>query len=505
MMAASSSPLQNRWLAPWRFIRSTRGRITLTTVLATGLLLSLLALGAYSFLKTVQHSSLRNEGTLKLHGIRLDLEQGKLPDGNQAAERLPVEISVGHQILYSDPLLASLKWSDTGNEHLPDPWIGRGDQVESGGVERFPFNTSESWHPWADTTLDVLYTDIPVDMVPLDLPGNQQVVRISLVVFDFTHESLMDFLPRALSVAVLGTTLIIAAASFAAVTWSLRPVDRIRRKLGQLSAENLTERLWVPQTGDEIQALAEEGNAALERLEAADRRQQRFIANAAHDLRSPLASLYSTLEIARLYPHSQPAEQTLAQAETQVKRLVALSEQLLELEQLKAATERSHYDIEIRQLLTEVLELHPTPWPVSVDITEGVARQVRLQANHQQVASAISNVLANAQRHAASLITLTAQYEQVAVPSHGLEPVQLVITIANDGPEIPWADRKRIFERFARLDESRTTSTGGSGLGLAIAAQIMDSAGGSIGTDREAGLTKFVLTFPVSEAPPQTT
>lgn len=504
-MAARSSPPPSRRLAPLRFLRSTRARITLTTVLATGLLLSLLALGAYSFLQTVQHSSLRNEGIQKLYGLQLDLEQGKLPEANQSVERLPVEISVGNQILYSDPLLASLKWAETLNERLPDSWIRRGDQVASGTVERFPFNTSESWHPWANTTLDVLYTDIPADLVPLDLPENQQVVRISLVVFDFTHESLMEFLPRGLSIAVLGTTLIIAAVSYAAVTWSLRPVDKIRRKLRQLSAENLTERLWVPQTGDEIQALAEEGNAALERLEAADRRQQQFIANAAHDLRSPLASLYSTLEISRLYPNSQPAEQTLAQAETQVKRLVALSEQLLELERLKAAPERSHYDIEIRQLLTQALELHPTPWHVSVDITDTVPRQVRLQANHQHVASAIGNVLANAQRHAASLVTLTAQYELVAAASPGSAPVQLVITIANDGAEIPSADRQRIFERFTRLDESRTTSTGGSGLGLAIAAQIMDSAGGSIGTDREAGLTKFVLTFPVSEAPPQTT
>lgn len=506
MSPANQGQPRNRWRARSLFVLSIRWKITLATMAAMTLLLSLLGIGSYSFTANAQQTSLIQAANSQFNVIRMSLEQGNIPEGSHFVSGTPIEVSVGNKTIIADPMISSLGWNHTLGSVMPGPRQSDGDDAGIGVVDQFRITTTKSWHPWANRNFDIAYMDIPSDQVGLDLDAGQTVVRIAAVIHDATSEQLLKFLRLALFIAIPVVVALVGSVAYVAVSFSLRPVDRIRRKLKEVTAANLGQRLFVPRTGDEIQALAEEGNAALERLEIAERSQQQFIANAAHDLRSPLASLYSTLEIARLYPDSQGTEQTLADAEQQVKRLMALAEQLLEIEQLNSLKSTGLHEIDIQRLVTGLVEVHSTPVPVTVHIKDDLPQLLGLGVDQRLFGSALSNLLSNAQRHARSTINLHLAYQGPITASPDSCPRgTMLVAVANDGPPIAEQDRERIFERFTRLDEARSASQGGSGLGLALTAQIMAAAGGDVQVTQESGMTVFRLRFPATETTTQRT
>ena len=271
---------------------------------------------------------------------------------------------------------------------------------------------------------------------------------------------------------------------------SLRQVEQIRDQVAGINARSLDGRVGVPRTSDEIQALAQTMNMMLDRLEASDREQRRFVSDASHELRSPLATLSAAVEIAAADPSGATWEETKEVVAGETARMRYLVQDLLTLAKaddqglrLEAA------DVDLDDVLNdEVRRLGYT----SRHKIEARLEPARITGDVRSLARAIRNVLDNAERYAQTRINIQVR--------HWLDEV--VLTIDDDGPPVPVADRGRIFERFVRLDESRSRDSGGSGLGLAITSAIVTAHRGRIQcTEAPEGGCRFELAFPAQAAP----
>ncbi|MCY0906143.1 sensor histidine kinase [Arthrobacter sp. H14-L1] len=265
-----------------------------------------------------------------------------------------------------------------------------------------------------------------------------------------------------LLLAVVGTSV------WVLVGRSLRQVERIRGQVARINASRLSERVDIPATNDEIHHLALTMNTMLDRLQASDGEQRRFISDASHELRSPLATISVGLEIAAADPSGDTWRQMQSMLSGETARMRYLVDDLLTLAKADDEGVRvAAADVDLDDVLdTEIRRLRSmSAHHISADLTP-----VRVTGDARRLGQVLRNVLDNANRHARSriLVRLTAG------------PGGARVVIDNDGDPVPEADRQRIFERFVRLDESRSRESGGSGLGLAIAAGIMAAHHGSI-------------------------
>jgi signal transduction histidine kinase len=269
---------------------------------------------------------------------------------------------------------------------------------------------------------------------------------------------------------------------------SLRQVERIRGQVARINAERLDGRVDVPPTNDEIHALALTMNTMLDRLQASDTEQRRFVSDASHELRSPLATLRAGIEIAAADPTGRMWLQMKDVLAEETTRMSFLVEDLLTLAKANDGGLRvEQKDVDLDDVLDqEIRRLRSTsPNQISVELVPA-----RIRGDARRLTQVLRNVLDNADRHALSRIAVDLRTAGDRV----------IITVDNDGDPIPEADRERIFERFVRLDGSRSREGGGSGLGLAIAAGIVAAHQGSIrSTDGPAGHCRFEIVFPRSE------
>ncbi|BAX94378.1 sensor histidine kinase [Mycobacterium shigaense] len=285
-----------------------------------------------------------------------------------------------------------------------------------------------------------------------------------------------------------GAPLIIAvaaAASYWLVRRSLQSVDAIRSRVADISASDLAERVPVPTSRDEISALAVTMNEMLARIEASHRMQKRFVSDASHELRGPLATIISGLEVAEAHPELLDAELAVGTLLPEAHRMRALIEDLLLL--ARAYEQR----LVLRNepiLLGDLAEVEATraQRETGCEIYTDIS-SARLIGDPSAMGRVIRNLVENAVRHAKSRI-------DVRVSSRG---GAAVLTVSDDGPGIAPADRGRVFERFVRLDEARARSGGGTGLGLAIVAEVVAAHGGRVTIDdRPGGGTAMTVTLP---------
>jgi signal transduction histidine kinase len=291
----------------------------------------------------------------------------------------------------------------------------------------------------------------------------------------------------ALVVALPAVMLLVGAATYVFVGRSLRPVEAIRARAEQISSLALTERFPEPTVRDEVGRLSLTMNDMLERLQEAQGAQHRFVADASHELRSPLATLRSTLEIALVHPRTRTTDNAQAMlAETE--RLQRLVDDLVLLantdERPRAA--RDHVDLD-DLVLDEMTRLRATT-ALTVD---GSVEPTRVRGNRHELAQVVRNLVDNAGQHAQTRITLKVASEQTSAGPAA------VFSVGDDGPGIDPADRTRVFGRFVRLDHARARHEGGSGLGLAIVEQIVRQHGGTVTVGvSEHGGALFVVRLP---------
>jgi signal transduction histidine kinase len=273
-------------------------------------------------------------------------------------------------------------------------------------------------------------------------------------------------LRNTLLVAYPPLVVIMALIAWRVIGWTLRPVETLRSGAARISGSDQDERLAVPEAADEIRALALTLNDMLDRLAAARGRQRAFVADAAHELRSPLASMRTQLEVAQ---HLGEGGALASDLLADVTRLSALVEDLLLL--ARAGSDASppsvRESLDVRALLVATASRYAGE-RVPVSVTAGPA--VFASVNPEELRRVLANLVENAARHACTGVLL-------AVRAEG---GRAVLTVVDDGPGIPAGERERVFERFARLDDARDRDAGGTGLGLAIVRELLRRSDGSI-------------------------
>jgi len=280
--------------------------------------------------------------------------------------------------------------------------------------------------------------------------------------------------------------LVAGGATYALVGRSLRPVEQMRSRVATITSADLSGRVAVPAARDEIARLAQTMNAMLTRIEAGQVAQRRFVGDASHELRSPLATVTAALELARDRPEvldrALLGETLLPEAE----RMRTLVEDLL----LLAKADERGLSLRIEDVdLDDILGAETTRlqgldrFAVRTDV-----HPVQVRGDAARLVRVVRNLTDNAARHAQDTITLGCR----------VDGDDAVITVADDGHGVPVPERERVFERFVRLDTDRVRAAGGSGLGLAIVAEIVAAHGGSVTVTgaAESG-AQFVVRLPL--------
>ncbi len=314
--------------------------------------------------------------------------------------------------------------------------------------------------------------------------GARYVVRVAASLEDVAEST--DTLIPLLLVGVPVLLLVVGATTWWVVTRALAPVERIRREVLEIGEERLDRRVPVPESGDEIHRLATTMNQMLERLEASRQRQQRFVSDSSHELRSPLASLRQSAEVAQTHPEALPAGELADVVLSETLRMQRLVEQMLLLtrtDEGRAADVRREVDVD-DLVRTEASRIRREG--LTVD-TSAVATG-RVLGDEFALGQVVRNLLDNAARHAASRIAVGVVRDEGRV----------VLTVDDDGAGVPPEQRERVYERFVRLDEARTRDGGGSGLGLAIVREITGAHGGETSiAESPWGGARFVVTLPM--------
>lgn len=262
----------------------------------------------------------------------------------------------------------------------------------------------------------------------------------------------LDALQQSLWIGVPAVVALVGGLAWLATGRALRPVEAMRAEVEEISHSTLHRRVPEPAADDEVARLARTMNAMLDRLESASERQRRFVADASHELRSPVAALRAELEVA------------LGTAKTEEELRAAIAGALAE-------------EVRIEDLLADLLVLAslqegaaPPDAPVHLaDVAAAEAAVPRrvpvrvsgaglVRGSPMQLRRLVANLLDNAARHARAAVVVT------------IDGGRLVVD--DDGPGIPEDDRERVFERFTRLDEARARDDGGAGLGLALVRSV---------------------------------
>ena len=269
---------------------------------------------------------------------------------------------------------------------------------------------------------------------------------------------------------------------------AMRPVEEMRSQVERISASDLSTRVVPPGSDGDLARLGRTLNDLLARLEDAGVRQELFAASASHELRSPLSAIRTDLEVGLAYPERTDWERTASDALIEVARLEELSRDLRQLTR-RGPGAAGRCDL---AALVEREVAHATDPRVELVAVPAPAGAAAVALHDDDAVRIVRNLVENALRHAETFVRVGVS----AVAGPDGAPGAVTLSVANDGPPIPHAERERVFEPFTRLDEARSLDAGGSGLGLAIVRSIARAAGGTARVAPRDDLTEFVVTLP---------
>jgi signal transduction histidine kinase len=292
-----------------------------------------------------------------------------------------------------------------------------------------------------------------------------------------------------ISLAALFTVLLglLGWGTWRIVGRTLEPVQQISAEMAEITASDLSRRMSVPDTADEVAQLARTVNGTLGRLEWAMDNQRRFASDASHELRTPLAGLRTKLELALADPDVEDATQAMRSALGDAERLQAVMDDLLLLARLDAGVQNAPQPVHLSELVVSEAG-RPCKHEVVLDLDPGVV----VAGNRLQLCRLLTNLLTNADRHTASTVWVDVRREGD----------EAVLEVRDNGLGIPPAERERVFQRFTRLDSARSRDAGGSGLGLPIARDIASAHHGKLyAADSTNGRgARLILRLPLATA-----
>ncbi|WP_344766862.1 HAMP domain-containing sensor histidine kinase [Aeromicrobium panaciterrae] len=430
--------------------RSLRARVTLGAVVIVALALGA---GAYAFSAALSHSlraDAENAAELRVEALAAEVET----DGVDAITRLDDEAAV---LVARDGSV-----------------LARSEEVEGATL------------PVRDEPFEMTIDDEPALVVSEDLEDGRIVVLAHSLEVD---DQVGGTVRRLLLLAIPALLALVAATVWFVVGRALAPVSRIRQEVDQIGADRLDSRVVEPDSGDEIARLASTMNRMLARLDESQQAQRRFVSDASHELRSPLATLRQHAELAHAHPAMTSTSELADVVLGEGARLQSIVESMLLLAKLDEGAPDGFTQVDLDDLvLAEVTRLRST---VARDKTvDGSAiGAARVSGDARLLGQLVRNLADNAARHASSRIEL------------GVAEVNgnAVVSVDDDGAGIPEAERERVFKRFVRLDEARAREAGGSGLGLAIVRAIARAHGGDVTIETSSlGGARVTVAFPTS-------
>ena len=456
-------PATSRWSRIRQGMDSIRMRATGAAVLVVGVTLVAASIAMVTLLERSLRDNVRTTAESRAEVIVDDLSRSATSEGIAVED----EDDEFVQVLDADgrPVMASANVSD-----LPALVV-----LQPGGtriVESVPFEDG------AYLAVGVAATDMGV---PLTV-----VLGRSLETVVETHREVAVLL-------AVGVPLLLVVVGF--VTWTvagrvLAPVDAIRREVEAISVKELHRRVPDPPGGDEIARLASTMNSMLERLERSAVRERRFVSDASHELRSPVAAIRQHAEVALSHPDRTTMgelAETVLEEDVRLQRVV---EDLLLLTRVDEGTlQLRRLPVDLDDLMFEEAARLRAATALRID-SAGVSAG-RVVGDRGRLERLVRNLTDNAARHAASEIRLALHADDGRV----------VLEVDDDGPGVPAEQRTAVFERFTRLDDARDRQHGGAGLGLAIVAEIAAAHGGSASVvDAPSGGARFLVMLPAAEA-----
>lgn len=315
-------------------------------------------------------------------------------------------------------------------------------------------------------------------------PGPPRTVYVALptAAVQRTVAQLIGALALGLPLAIL----VLGGIGWLVVGRALQPVEALRRQAAEITATGLHRRLAVPAARDELGRLAETLNDMLARLEQSTARQREFVADAAHELRSPIAALLAQLEVAARHPRRVDWSAAVPELVADITRLSRLVDDLLRLARLDARPQLGRQPVDLDDLV--FAEVRRVRNRTALRIDETAVSAARVDGDPDALARVVQNLLDNAIKHARSQVRI----------SLGTTAGTARLVVADDGPGIPEPDRQRVFDRFTRLDGARSRDAGGFGLGLAIVRDVVRIQGGEVRVEDNGPGARFTVTLPAS-------
>jgi len=458
-------------VGPRRRSLSLRTRLLLIGLTGVAVALLVAGVGFYQALTVSTDRTLDREALSSAHEVAALVDDGRLPEAVPTSGAQLVQVVDASQRVLGASLGADRLVPVLGPAQLQEALAG-----EAVLVDGARFGSSG---PLRVRAVSAGTPDAPVAVIVAVQVGDVLAARTAL------RNGLLVVFPVVL--------LVMAVVAWVVMGRTLRPVEQLRAgaehigagPVGSGARADPDARLPVPAAADEIRALALTLNGMLDRLSAARDRQRAFVADAAHELRSPLASMRVQLEVAARLGEGGELPAELA---PELARLSALVEDLLLLARSGAdGPVPAHPEpVTVGPLLAQVAADVPGRDGVRVEASP-VDDVLTVVADPAELRRVLVNLTTNAVRHAGSRVCLDA----VGAPEG------VVLRVTDDGPGIPVADRERVFERFARLDDARGRDAGGSGLGLPIVAELVARAGGTIAlVDAPRGGLRALVTLP---------
>ncbi|GAA3242494.1 sensor histidine kinase [Actinocorallia longicatena] len=434
--------------------RSIRVRDTLIAALLSGLVFGALGLGASALITSSVKSATFDKAQKAARRVSADLRAGVLRDPipvDRDARLIQVVDARGDVIMSSGPVRGRSPMSAL----RPSAIERVVDVIECPAPDGGCYAV-EAIRTTADTQAPIVLTAVP-------LPTLVMGWSLSLIVAGI----------------VLALIALTAWATWLMVGRTLGPIEAIRAQLSEISATDLSRRVPQPRGEDEIAQLARTANQTLDRLERAVSRQRQFASDASHELRTPIAGLRASLEEAALYPDDIDVAATVEDALRDTDRLEAIVTDLLLLARL-GTVGAAREDLDLGELARAEQR---------ADVTVAAEDGVIVNGVRMQVVRVLANLLDNAERYGGPPVA-------VHVRRDGRDAL---LTVTDEGPGIPEADRERIFERFTRLDTARSRGAGGTGLGLAIARDVALAHGGTLIVEESPAGARFALRLPLAD------
>lgn len=443
---------------------SVRSRTTLVAGVVT---LAALVAGSIALLVALETSLTHGED---------DLSRARLDDLSSLAGRgeLPAKLNAGDgvaQVVDTNGHVLAESSNIVGRPPITRfrPAGGREDVRTIIGPDD---NEQEEYRLWARTATT------PSGEVVVYVGASTESVREATRV---ARKSLLIGIPALLGLLVATTWVLLARA--------LRPVEAIRSEVSTITDSQLDRRVPVPSADDEVGRLARTMNGMLDRLESASRRQRDFVANASHELQSPLAAMRALLETDDAPGSEHERAETARRLLAENRDMEGLVQNLLFLARDEADVAAPMSALDLDDIVLEEATRLRGSTKVTLDTSRVSAAPVI--GNRPDLHRLVRNLLENGVRHAQSKVAVT-----LGLVDGGVE-----LAVLDDGGGVAIADRDRIFDRFYKVDGARSRGSQGSGLGLSIARAVAESHGGDLTLGESSAGALFRLRLPSGSTP----